>query len=123
MLPANPGDDLIIGEQADYVILSDHEPLTRQHLDRIVKDRPLLLFSPDHHTAWANTFALERAGLLKGAKLGPGNEIVMGDDGLATGELREGEAIGPVRDLSGTGHARPPGIDHRRRARSLSNGR
>lgn len=99
----NPGDDLIIGEQADYVIIGEHEPLSRQHLDRIVKDRPILLFSPDHHTAWANTLALEKAGLLKGRKLGPGNEIVMGADGLAQGELREGEAIDPVRQLSQKG--------------------
>ena len=100
---ANPGDDLIIGEQADYVILGENEPLTRHHLDRIVKDRPILVFSPDHHTAWANTLALEKAGLLKGRKLGPGNEIVMGADGLATGELQEGEAFLPVRELSRKG--------------------
>lgn len=99
----NPGDDLIIGEQADYVIIGEQEPLSRHHLDRIVKDRPILVFSPDHHTAWANTLALEKAGLLKGRKLGPGNEIVMGADGLAQGELREGEAIDPVRQLSQKG--------------------
>jgi predicted amidohydrolase YtcJ len=99
-LDANPGSDLVIGEQADYVIISENEPLTRHHLDRIAPDRPLLLFAPDHHTAWANTVALERAGILAGLKVGPGNEVVMGADGLATGELREGEAIGPVRHLS-----------------------
>jgi predicted amidohydrolase YtcJ len=102
-IAANPGDDLIIGEQADYIVLGDNEPLTRHHLDRIVKDRPALFFSPDHHTAWANTIALEKAGLLKGKKLGPGNEVVMGTDGLATGELREGEAFYPVRELSQKG--------------------
>ncbi len=102
-IKANPGNDLIIGEQADYIILGDSEPLTRHHLDRIVKDRPVLFFSPDHHTAWANTIALEMAGLLKGRKLGPGNEVVMGEDGLATGELREGEAFYPVRELSQKG--------------------
>ena len=100
---ANPGDDLIIGEQADYVIIGEDEPLTRHHLDRIVKDRPIMVYSPDHHTAWANTIALERAGMLKGRTLGPGNEIVMGPDGLASGELREGEAIDPVRSLSSKG--------------------
>lgn len=99
----NPGDDLIIGEQADYVIIGEHEPLSRHHLDEIVKDRPILVFSPDHHTAWANTLALEKAGLLRGKKLGPGNEIVMAADGLAQGELREGEAIDPVRQLSQKG--------------------
>ncbi|WP_395663568.1 amidohydrolase [Aestuariivirga sp.] len=100
---AHPGDDLIVGEQADYVIIGEDEPLTRHHLDRIVKDRPMLLFSPDHHTAWANTVALEKAGLLGGRDLGPGNEIVMGPDGLALGELREGEAFNPVRALSRKG--------------------
>ena len=99
----NPGDDLIIGEQADYVIIGENEPLSRHHLDRIVRDRPILVFSPDHHTAWANTIALERGGILKGRKLGPGNEIVMGPDGLAQGELREGEAIDPIRKLSKKG--------------------
>jgi len=99
----NPGNDLIIGEQADYTILSKDEPVTRQHLDRIVPARPFIMFSPDHHTAWANTIALEQAGILKGRKLGPGNEIVMGADGLANGELREGEAIDPVRSLSQSG--------------------
>lgn len=98
-LKDNPGSDLVIGEQADYIIISESEPLTRHHLDRIVKDRPLIVFSPDHHTAWANTLALEQAGILKGKALGPGNEIVMGPDGLAAGELREGEAFNPVRAL------------------------
>ncbi|BCH14882.1 hypothetical protein MesoLjLa_17330 [Mesorhizobium sp. L-2-11] len=57
--------------------------------------------APDHHTMWANTKALELAGLLRGKRLGPGNEIVMGDDGLAGGELREGEAFGPLIALAG----------------------
>ena len=102
-LRANPGDELVVGGQADYVIIGENEPLTRHHLDRIVKDRPILLYSPDHHTAWANTIALEKAGILKGRKLGPGNEIVMGPDGLALGELREGQAIDPVSALTSKG--------------------
>ena len=104
---ANPGGDLIIGESADYTILSDTERVTRHHLDRILKDRPLLLYSPDHHTAWANTIALEKAGILRGKSVGVGNEIVIGPDGLAAGELREGEAIEPVVTLA------PGGQRHR----------
>ena len=103
-LESHPGDDLVVGGQADYIIISETEPLTRHHLDRIVSDRPIVITAPDFHTAWANTLALERAGLLKGRKLGPGNEVVMGPDGLASGELREGEAIDPVRDLSKKGN-------------------
>ncbi len=100
---ANPQRPLLMGRGANYTILSESEPVTRHHLDRILPDRPFIMTAPDFHTAWANTAALEAAGILRGRKLGVGNEIVMGDDGLAMGELREGEAMGPVLDLKHTG--------------------
>lgn len=96
---------LVVGQSADYTILSDTERLTRAHLDTILPGRPLALVAPDHHTVWANTIALEQAGLLQGRDLGPGNEIVMGADGLAAGELREREAFEPVIALGGGGRA------------------
>jgi predicted amidohydrolase YtcJ len=95
-----------VAQGADYTILSKEERVTRHHLDRMVADRPFMMFSPDHHTAWANTAALERAQLLKGRDVGVGSEIVMGDDGLALGELREGGAMDPVRALGGSGRER-----------------
>lgn len=73
--------------------------LSRKHLDDIVADRPLIIFAYDGHTAWANTCALTAAGLLHGKELPAGNEIVMGEDGTATGELREPQAFNPVLDL------------------------
>jgi predicted amidohydrolase YtcJ len=103
---ARPETKLLVAQGADYTILSKDERMTRQHLDRIVPDRPFMMFSPDHHTAWANTAALEKAHLLKGRDVGIGSEIVMGDDGLAMGELREGGAIDPVRALGGAGRER-----------------
>ncbi|MBO3762132.1 amidohydrolase [Ciceribacter sp. L1K22] len=99
----NPDLPLLVAQSADYTILSEEERVTRHHLDRIISDRPFLMFSPDHHTAWANTIALEKAGILHGRDVGVGNEIVMGDDGLATGELRETNAIRPVSSMSATG--------------------
>jgi predicted amidohydrolase YtcJ len=95
---ANPERNVIVGQGCDYGIY-DH-PLTRHDLDAILPDRPVCLLAADHHTAWANTMALEQAGILRGAQLGPGNEIVM-DNGLATGELREFEAKAPVLRLAG----------------------
>jgi predicted amidohydrolase YtcJ len=59
------------------------------------------MMSPDHHTVWANTLCLERAGLLQGAAMPAGHEVVMGPDGLATGELLEFEAFDPVLALAG----------------------
>lgn len=99
----NPEEPLLMGFSADYSIISLTEPCTRHHLDAILPDRPFMMFAPDHHTAWANTRALEEAGLLHGKDVGIGNEVVMGPDGLANGELREGNAFGPVAALASTG--------------------
>lgn len=99
----NPDLPLLVAQYADYTVISEEERVTRHHLDHIIPDRPFLMFSPDHHTAWANTIALEKAGILQGRDVGVGNEIVMGDDGLATGELRESNAIRPVSTMSASG--------------------
>ncbi|MET3592015.1 putative amidohydrolase YtcJ [Mesorhizobium shonense] len=100
-----PDAKMLVGQGVDYTVLGS-ERVTRHHLDAILPDRPFAMAAPDHHTMWANTMALEMAGVLQGQQLGPGNEIVMGDDGLATGELREGEAFGPVLDLAGESRVR-----------------
>jgi predicted amidohydrolase YtcJ len=36
---------------------------TKEDLDRAVPDRPVILYNRDHHGAWANSIALERAGI------------------------------------------------------------
>lgn len=97
---ANPTAKVLYAQGADYDMLGG-AALDRTVLDAIIADRPLVFVAFDHHTMWANTVLLERLDLLKGRKLGPGNEIVMGADGLATGELRESEAFGPVDVYSG----------------------
>ncbi len=58
------------------------EPITRQILDRIVPDIPFVVMCFDHHTMWANTKALEAAGIMKGRALPVGNEIVLDAQGL-----------------------------------------
>ncbi|GAB4580390.1 MAG: amidohydrolase [Anaerolineales bacterium] len=73
--------------------------LTRHHLDAILAERPVAVTAYDGHTVWANTRALELAGILHGAEVPEGSEIVMGADGLATGELRERGAFHYVDDL------------------------
>lgn len=102
---SRPDAKMLVGQGADYTILGA-ERVTRHHLDAIIADRPLLMAAPDHHTMWANTKALEMAGVLHGRDLGAGNEIVMGADGLAEGELRENEAFNPVLKLAGEGRVR-----------------
>jgi hypothetical protein len=99
---ANPDLRLLVGLSADYTILSETEKVTRHHLDAILPDRPFMMLAPDRHTAWANTAALKAAGILEGRDVGVGNEIVMGEDGLATGELKETNAIDPVAEMGVT---------------------
>lgn len=106
----NPNLKLLLARSADYTILSETERTTRHDLDRVISDRPFAMISPDHHTAWANTKALELAGLLHGKQVGVGNEVVMGDDGLASGELREADAMQPIFNLSETGGREGLGI-------------
>ncbi|MFM7336573.1 MAG: amidohydrolase, partial [Tabrizicola sp.] len=98
----NPGLPLLMAQGAAYEIL-DH-PVTRQDLDRVIADRPIAMMSPDHHTVWANTAALQAAGLLHGATMPPGHVVVMGAGGTATGELLEFEAFSPVLALTGDLH-------------------
>lgn len=99
---ANPGLPLVMAQGAAYEIL-DH-PVTRADLDRVIADRPIAMMAPDHHTVWANTAALQAAGILQGAEMPAGHVVVMGADGKATGELLEFEAFSPVLALTGDLH-------------------
>ncbi len=100
---ANPDEGLLIGQGTPYDILGPDTKMTRQVLDAMEPDRPLILMAFDFHTAWANTAALRAADLMGGRDVGSGNEVVTGPDGLATGELREKNAYGPVLRLRTSG--------------------
>ena len=92
----------VCGSHMKYSILPNDEPLTRHHLDDILPGHPVVLMAYDYHTVWANTRALELGGILNGYDPGPTGVVVMGPDGLATGELRETAAYYPVLRLAGT---------------------
>ena len=98
----HPEAPVLLAQGAEYGIL-DH-PVTRHDLDAVIADRPIAMMAPDHHTVWANTAALQAAGLLQGAEMPHGHVVVMAADGLASGELREFEAFGPVLALGGEAH-------------------
>ncbi|MBQ0809590.1 amidohydrolase, partial [Roseovarius sp.] len=99
----HPDLALLLGQGASYQILGPDRSLDRHVLDEICPDRPLALMAYDFHTAWANTAALKAAGLLEGRELPRGNEVVMGADGKATGELHEKLAMLPVLDVRNVG--------------------
>ena len=91
----NKTDQWVVGRGIRYNIVS-----TRQELDEIIADRPVYIGAFDGHTAWANTKALEMAGILRDDKREMVNGIVVRDEnGLAAGQLRESDAMGAVFDL------------------------
>jgi predicted amidohydrolase YtcJ len=99
----HPKSDVLMAIGATHVQFGADNPISRQMLDQIVSDIPFIVGCFDHHTVWANTKALEAAGLMHGRDLPPGNEIVLDAKGIATGELREPAAFNPVLALTPTG--------------------
>ncbi|MEV6103910.1 amidohydrolase [Streptomyces sp. NPDC051940] len=63
---------------------------TRQLLDTLVPDRPVLLANRDHHGAWANTRALELAGITAATPDPADGRIEREPDGTPSGMLQEG---------------------------------
>ena len=92
---ANKTSEWVVGRGIRYNIVS-----TRQELDEIIADRPIYIGAFDGHTGWANTTALEMAGILKDDGRELTNGIIVRDEhGLAAGELREGDAMHTVFGL------------------------
>jgi predicted amidohydrolase YtcJ len=63
---------------------------TRQLLDSVVPDRPVLLANRDHHGAWANTRALELAGITAATPDPVDGRIEREPGGSPSGMLQEG---------------------------------
>jgi hypothetical protein len=85
----NPSKPWLTGFGLRYNLGPGLIPLTRQHLDAILADRPIAITAYDGHTMWVNTLGLRMAGIFKGGECPPNSEIVLDEHGEATGELKE----------------------------------
>ena len=63
--------------------------LHKRDLDRVAPRHPVLLRSQDHHSAWANSLALERASVTASTDTPQNGEVVKDADGEPTGLLLE----------------------------------
>jgi predicted amidohydrolase YtcJ len=63
---------------------------TKSYLDAVIKDRPVFLRAYDGHSGWANSKALQLAGITRGTKFEGYGEIVRDAYGEPTGVLKEG---------------------------------
>jgi hypothetical protein len=94
---ANPELEWIVGQGWYYGRIDGGRLPTRHDLDEVVPDRPVFLLSYDAHTAWANSRALEIAGVGRDTVPdGPGEIVREPQSDDPSGSLKEG-AIGLVQ--------------------------
>lgn len=86
---ANPEAKWITGSGWQYTIFPGGLP-TRQMIDAVVDDRPVFIRAYDGHTGWANSKALEAAGVDGKTEFSGFGEIVKGARGEPTGVFKEG---------------------------------
>jgi predicted amidohydrolase YtcJ len=85
----HPGQAWITGAGWAMEAFEGGQP-TRALLDEIVPDRPVFLLNRDHHGAWANSRALELAGLTRETPDPADGRIEREPDGSPSGMLQEG---------------------------------
>ncbi len=86
-------DSPLTGWQLDPIYL-ENKPVTRAQLDTVSATRRIGVLNASVHILYANSKALELASLLKKGVNHPG--ILLGADGLPTGELKGPDAMAPV---------------------------
>ena len=84
---ANAGARWILGRGWNQVIWPVQEFPTAAHIDAVVSDRPVWLRRVDGHAGWANSVALELAGIDDDTSDPVGGKIIRDNNGHATGVL------------------------------------
>jgi predicted amidohydrolase YtcJ len=107
---ANPGSGWIEGRGWNQVLWPVREFPTAAHIDAVVPDRPVYLRRIDGHAGWANSKALEIAGIDDDTPDPVGGKIHRDSDGHATGVLVD-NAMGLV-----AGKIPPPSTEDYRQA-------
>ena len=78
----------ILGRGWDHTLWGGAWP-TRQDLDEVAPRNPVFLQRVDGHVSWANTAALEKAGVTRETRAPEGGEILYDAAGQPTGILKE----------------------------------
>jgi predicted amidohydrolase YtcJ len=87
---AHPREPWVLGGGWTYPAVGPTNLPDKKYLDEIVPDRPVYLDAFDGHTSWANSKALQMAGITRETPNPPGGEIVRDPKtGEATGAIKE----------------------------------
>jgi predicted amidohydrolase YtcJ len=82
-----PKGEWIHGRGWDQTLWEGHKWPTRQELDKVSPDHPVVLDRTDNHSIWVNTLALEKANVNKNTKTPQAGEIGRQSDGSPSGVL------------------------------------
>ncbi|MDY7102268.1 MAG: amidohydrolase [Actinomycetota bacterium] len=97
-LAAHPGNGWVRGSNFSLALFGPEGPEARV-LDRVTGDRPVALFSDDHHTCWVNSAALAAAGLDADAPDPALGAVRRYGDGTPTGALFEWGALALIEAM------------------------
>jgi predicted amidohydrolase YtcJ len=89
---ANPKDPWVVGGGWSMDVFPGGNP-PKDILDRVVPDRPVFLMSRDGHSGWANSRALEIAGVTRDTPDPPDGWIVRDAAGDPAGAVHEGAFV------------------------------
>jgi len=92
----HPDVPWILGRGWPYTLFTDGLP-NKSMLDKVLADRPVYLESFDGHTWWANSKALQLAGVTASSPNPAGGEFVRGNGGEPTGAVKEDAADAVMR--------------------------
>ena len=84
---ANPQAQWILGRGWNQVLWPSQQFPGKQLLDEVIKDKPVWLSRVDGHAGWANSKALQLAGISKDSIDPPGGQIIRDANGEPTGVL------------------------------------
>jgi len=83
-----PEGSWILGRGWDHTLWGGQWP-TRQDLDEVAPRHPVFVTRVDGHVSWANSLALERAGVTRETRDPEGGELLRDAQGVPTGILKE----------------------------------
>ncbi|HYE13322.1 MAG TPA: amidohydrolase [Pyrinomonadaceae bacterium] len=78
----------VLGRGWDHTLWGGQWP-TRKDLDEVAPDNPVFLQRVDGHVSWANSLALQKAGVTAATRAPEGGEILRDASGEPTGILKE----------------------------------
>ncbi len=85
----HPGDGWILGMGWSYDAFGEEALPDKKYLDEVASDRPIFLTCYDGHTTWANSKALQLAGIDRNTPDPENGTIVRDAQGNPTGALKE----------------------------------